>query len=321
MLNENLILEIAKNLKVIKNLIANKLWKWSHCKEKKIKLKVNKAIYIPICKEDEITLDTLESTETPFMIENEVDCEFISNVDKYNQTENVKVRIISDYDIFDFSKDRFEFEAIILDIHGGGFMNGSSNKNLQYTVPYAKYSKCPVFSIDYRLAPDYKFPVALSDCWQVYLWLVKYSKRYLNFSFKKIILEGDSAGGNFWYGVTTLSIQRNVKIPDGLMLNYPASSWSMDSFAPSMMWSLDSVMLNISYMKIILEYYTGESTDIQKHYLVSPKFTPERILARYPPCRFLIGGIDPLRDDTLRTALKLTKQGVDVQIQFYSSIY
>ena len=251
------------------------------------------------------------------MIENDTDWDYFTDERLYNPAEHVKVRVISNFDIFDMTKERIEFEAVIIDIHGGGFMNGSSNKNLQYTVPFSNYSKCPVFSIDYRLAPASKFPDALNDCWQAYLWIIKYAQKYLNFSFKKIILEGDSAGGNFWYGVTSLSIQRQVKSPDGIMFIYPASSWSIDSFAPSVMGSLDSVMLNISYIKIILEFYTGESLEVQRHYLVSPKFTPDDILAKFPPWRFMIGGIDPLRDETLRTALRLIKQEVDVKILEY----
>jgi acetyl esterase/lipase len=54
----------------------------------------------------------------------------------------------------------------------------------------------PVFSVDYRLSPEYPHPIPLSDCWMVYLWLQYYSAEYLQLTFDKIILVGDSAGGN-----------------------------------------------------------------------------------------------------------------------------
>lgn len=81
-------------------------------------------------------------------------------------------------------------------IHGGGFIAGSSAWYQPYTRPWTIETGIPIFSLDYRLSPEFKFPDAVNDCFQVYLWLVKYSKKYLGFTFDKIILNGDSAGGN-----------------------------------------------------------------------------------------------------------------------------
>jgi len=57
----------------------------------------------------------------------------------------------------------------------------------------------------------------------------------------------------------------------------------MDAFSPSMLNAFDSVLLNGSYMKIVLEYYVGKSLEVQKHYLASPKYTPAVILSQFPP--------------------------------------
>jgi hormone-sensitive lipase len=92
--------------------------------------------------------------------------------------------------------DPVSVKAIILHIHGGGFIGGSSASSRATTIEYSIRLGVPVFSIDYRLSPDNKFPCALNDCWQVYLWLLKYSEKYLKLKPLKIILTGDSAGGN-----------------------------------------------------------------------------------------------------------------------------
>ena len=78
-----------------------------------------------------------------------------------------------------------------------------------------------MLSVDYRLAPDYPYPEALDDCWQTYNWVLEHMEHTLGIKPTKIILAGDSAGGNLALGVTLLAIKNNVRVPDGLMLAYP----------------------------------------------------------------------------------------------------
>lgn len=64
----------------------------------------------------------------------------------------------------------------------------------------------PIISIDYRLSPEYSFPSALNDCWQVYYWLVLNSESYLGIKPNRIVLVGDSAGGNLVAALTIMAI-------------------------------------------------------------------------------------------------------------------
>jgi hormone-sensitive lipase len=65
----------------------------------------------------------------------------------------------------------------------------------------------PVFSIDYRKAPEFPYPIGLADCWQAYNWLLYESHKFFNIKEnKRIIIAGDSAGGNLACGVTNLCI-------------------------------------------------------------------------------------------------------------------
>ena len=150
------------------------------------------------------------------------------------------------------------FDWVIVYIHGGGFMTGSSSSYQYYTIQFAKETGYPVFSLDYRLAPEYKFPWALNDCWQAYLWIVKYAKKYLKITYDKIILMGDSAGGNLILGVTILSIIKHWKIPDGLNWVYPAVSCSKLSFTPSLLLSLDDVILSCTFLNAWGQFYVTD---------------------------------------------------------------
>ena len=101
---------------------------------------------------------------------------------------------------------------VILHIHGGGFVAMSSNSHQNYTRIWANELNIPVFSIDYRLSPESKFPDALNDCWQVYYWLLEEGEIHLGMKIDNIILAGDSAGGNLCSSLVLLCIKKNGKI-------------------------------------------------------------------------------------------------------------
>lgn len=81
----------------------------------------------------------------------------------------------------------FFSEALIIHIHGGGFISMSSRSHQTYTRKWANYLKIPIFSIDYRLAPEHPYPAAIEDCWQAYNWIIRnaYDMFGIHFFFKK----------------------------------------------------------------------------------------------------------------------------------------
>jgi len=123
--------------------------------------------------------------------------------------------------LFDENSEPVEIDSILVDIHGGSFNGGSPAKQNQYTKYIAMKTGVVVFSLDYRLAPGSQFPSNLSDCFQGYLWVAYYAEKYLKIKTKNIIIEGDSAGGNLSQGVVTLAIQKETRIPDKCLFNYP----------------------------------------------------------------------------------------------------
>jgi len=112
-----------------------------------------------------------------------------------------------------------------------------------------------VFSIDYRLSPAYNYPDGLDDCWQAYNWIITHCFEFFQITPNKIVLTGDSAGGNlaigfyfiklvfFYYyliislyyklALTAYLIKQRGRIPDGLLICYPALSLDLNRFTPS----------------------------------------------------------------------------------------
>lgn len=175
----------------------------------------------------------------------------------------------------------------------------------------------PIFSVDYRLAPEFTHPVPLSDCWMVYLWLWYYAEEYLQLTFDKIILVGDSAGGNLWWGVANLAILKNWRVPDGLELIYPGLIVSRTLYFPSLLCSLDDPILNTVFLDYCLKAYDPEGKG-DEDFLLSPIVAPDSQFVRdgkvvFPPTRIIASGNDPLRDLSILYTVRLAKLGVDIQ--------
>ena len=112
----------------------------------------------------------------------------------------------------------------------------SSGSHQNYTRLWANDLNIPIFSIDYRLAPNSPFPDALNDCWQVYYYLIERGCYELGINGgrppKKVILVGDSAGGNLVAAITIMAIQRNYRAPDGIIMAYPGLNLQKADFSP-----------------------------------------------------------------------------------------
>lgn len=91
------------------------------------------------------------------------------------------------------------FSTVMIHIHGGGFVCMSSSSHQHYLIKWAKKLDIPIFSIDYRLAPEVKTPVLMNDCINAYLWILFFVECVLGIQIKNLILTGDSAGGNMTF--------------------------------------------------------------------------------------------------------------------------
>lgn len=137
-------------------------------------------------------------------------------------------------------------------MHGGGFLALSSRSMQTYTRRWARDLKVPVFSIDYRMPPLYRFPAAPYDCFIVYEFIVKYIKKYFNINPRKIILAGDSAGGNLACSLMGLILKYKLPPPHGIYLAYPACDLRR-IFSPSRIYSFTDPLLNPPMLMLCLK--------------------------------------------------------------------
>eukprot|EP01129_Flabellula_baltica_P003534 TRINITY_DN13291_c0_g1_i1.p1 TRINITY_DN13291_c0_g1~~TRINITY_DN13291_c0_g1_i1.p1 ORF type:complete len:538 (+),score=104.36 TRINITY_DN13291_c0_g1_i1:6-1619(+) len=197
---------------------------------------------------------------------------------------------------------------VLLHIHGGGFISGSPESYETYSRDWAIRSNAITFSIDYTLSPEAKFPEALDQCYMLYNLI-------LNGTFginpTKIVVGGDSAGGNLAISVAFKCILENQRKPDGLMLIYPVLDMTKTINSSRMLFSLDS-LVPYYFLLVCLESYLD---DISLSYnpLCSPCKMDDDVLIQLNGIQMCIvnAGLDPLLDDGFDFSRRLKELGVE----------
>ncbi|HMS27534.1 MAG TPA: alpha/beta hydrolase [Burkholderiaceae bacterium] len=105
--------------------------------------------------------------------------------------------------------------------HGGGFVVGDLDSHDAHAIRLANEAQCVVVNVDYRLAPEHRFPAAYDDCWAVTQWVAQNISR-LGGHVKRLAVGGDSAGGNLAAAVALACRDCGLKLAAQLLL-YPAT--------------------------------------------------------------------------------------------------
>jgi hormone-sensitive lipase len=213
-----------------------------------------------------------------------------------------------------------QFNQLVIHIHGGGFVSMSSSSHQSYTRRWASSLQVPIVSIDYRLAPKHKYPAAPEDVWDAYIWLILNGESELGIRPDKVVIVGDSAGGNLAIAITNKALDTGFRVPDGLLLAYPCVTLNRKIFSYSLMLTLEDMLLPFKFLEMCLDSYLNETDDPCTDYYLSPLLTPEANLARFPRTHLVFGTKDPLYDDCLRFFERLLLAGVDAKATEYEGM-
>lgn len=178
----------------------------------------------------------------------------------------------------------------------------------------AKVAKCPVISVDYRLAPQHKFPAGLEDCLSAYDWTLKHAAEF-GAPAGRAAIGGDSMGGNFSAIIAQEATRRGLPKPDLQLLLYPATDLETE-FASATTYG-ETYPLSTDTMKWFMEQYLPEGFD-RSNVLLSPAL--ETRLEGLPPAIIATAGFDPLVDDGAAYAEKLESAGVPVTFKCYDHL-
>ena len=192
--------------------------------------------------------------------------------------------------------------------HGGGLILKAAEPHYQFAKWYAEKVKCRVVLPDYRLMPKYRFPYALEDCYSTYKWVID-SEAELNIDKNRIIVTGDSAGGNFAAAVTLMARDRKQIMPKGVLMAYPALDRRMDT--ESMRKYTDTPVLNAGLAKMYWEEMLKGGLPEKVEY-ASPM--EAKSLANFPDTYIEVAEFDSLHDDGVSFADRLKTEGIPVEL-------
>ncbi len=190
-------------------------------------------------------------------------------------------------------------DATILYLHGGGFVVGSLDSHDAVCAELAQGTGAELVAIDYRLAPEHRWPAAFDDGWAALSALLAQGRR--------VVLAGDSAGGNLAAGLAVRA--RNEGVPGivGLALIYPGLGGDLLSGSYAEM--AEAPGLSTADVRYYRELYAAPETDPVAHPLRAES------LAGLPPAFVSAARFDPLRDDARAFAGRLAAAGVTVSFR------
>jgi acetyl esterase len=195
------------------------------------------------------------------------------------------------------------FPALVY-FHGGGWVIGSLDSLDSPCRSLANAAGCAVISVDYRLAPEHKFPAAAEDCYAATYYVVQ-NAAALNVDPGRIAVGGDSAGGNLAAVVTLMARDRGGPALAFQLLVYPVTNHDYET--ASYQDNAEGYLLTKSLMVWFWNHYLRDETDGRNSY-ASPLRAES--LGGLPPALVVTAGYDPLRDEGEAYAARLREAGV-----------
>ena len=203
--------------------------------------------------------------------------------------------------------------GLLVFFHGGGWVIGDLNSHDGVCRSLANKSGHAVLSVDYRLAPEHKFPAAFDDCVAAVKWAFENAKS-LGIDNSRMAVGGDSAGGNLAAAVALAEVVP-LKFQ---MLIYPAVDMRMES--PSINENANAPILTKAVMSWFVAHYMSSDTD-RTNINASPMLASDELLKKMPPAIVITAQYDPLRDEGEAYGKRLVENGISTTVTRYNGAF
>jgi acetyl esterase len=205
--------------------------------------------------------------------------------------------------------ERGQLQPALVYFHGGGWVIGDLESHDQVCRALANAARCLVVAVDYRLAPEHKFPAAVEDAIAATGWVSR-NAQSLGIDAHRLAVGGDSAGGNLAAVVSLDARDRGGPPLVFQLLIYPGTDMRMDR--PSHLRHAEQLPLRRPTMQWFVGHYLrgpGDELDWRASPLRAPSFRD------LPPALIVTAGFDPLSDEGEAYARALSDCGVPVTHQ------
>jgi acetyl esterase len=203
---------------------------------------------------------------------------------------------------------------LVVYFHGGGWVIGGLDSHDPLCRALANEVGAVVLSVDYRLAPEHRFPAAAEDAYAATAWVHAHAAE-LGAAPSRLVVAGDSAGGNLAAVVPLMARDRGGPPLHMQVLVYPVIDCARDT--ASYRDNAEGYFLTAAHMRWYWEQYLGAADGT--HPYASP--LRARDLSGLPPAYVVTAEFDPLRDEGEAYAQRLRDAGVPVTLRRYDGMF
>ena len=197
----------------------------------------------------------------------------------------------------------------ILYAYGGGYVSGTTSEDQVITAPLAQHSGARILMVEYRLSPEYPYPLPQQDMRQVYAVLLD------QYGASRLIVSGESAGGNQALSLMLHARDRGLALPRCAVLFSPWCDLANQGDSHIFNDSRDPT-LNNAWVDIAASWHAGDCA------LDDPGLSPIHADMRgLPPCIITTGSRDLLFSQCLRLAAKLHAAGVECDLRVWEGLW
>lgn len=203
---------------------------------------------------------------------------------------------------------------VVVYYHGGGWVVADVNVYDATPRALALGAQAVVVSVEYRHAPEHKFPAAHEDAWTAYQWVVENIHEF-NGNVDRLAVAGESAGGNLAANVALMAKERKTRQPLHQLLVYPVAGSDMET--PSYKENAGARPLGKADMEWFMKHATSKPEDAKDPRI---NLNGRTDLQGVAPATVILAQIDPLRSDGETYAARLKEAGVSVNLQTYAGV-
>ena len=206
--------------------------------------------------------------------------------------------------------------GVLVYFHGGGWVVGNIDMTDQPCRMLTNAGRCVTISVDYRLAPEHKFPAGPEDCYAATKWAAD-NAAALNCDAARIAVGGTSAGATLAAAVALMARDRGGPRVAYQLLVYPATTSALDTPSHREFAKDSYYILSRADMEWFWGHYLGSEADRANPYACPAYATTLRGVA---PAFVITAEYDPLRDEGEAYAARLREEGVQVVLRRYDGV-
>ena len=203
---------------------------------------------------------------------------------------------------------------VIVYYHGGGWVIADIDTYEASAMALAKKAGAIVASVEYRRAPENKFPAAHEDSLAAYKWVLANAGQFGGDG-ARVAVAGESAGGNLAANVAIMARDQNIQQPVHMLIVYPVAGTDMDT--PSYIANQNAMPLSKGAMGWFVDKTLAKPEDSKSPML---NLTTLANLKGLPPATIITDSIDPLMSDGKTLAEKLKAAGVPTTYKNYEGV-